>query len=533
CLEQERLELEALLGVFADVDRAGVMEALTAVFDLPAVARCEDPMRLRSESPSVGWEAGGELRRDLARVSALGRMGAFDDGLTLAQRTLDSARALGEPGLEAEALAKLGGIRWLMDDFPGAERDLQAGYFLAGRIGNDRVAYVAARDLAWVVGVRLGRVPEGRLWHEQARTSLARAGMDPDTEPELYERLGELEYFVGNYPEGLAAHERALHLREEQFGAGHPVVAESLLAVGRLQTSVGDERSLETLTRARDLAVAVLGPDHSLVAIIDMEFAVTLYQAERYDESAVALRRAIALYKRTLGPDDPGLATMLSSLAAVVQEQGEVMEALLLLEQALEILERSPGPEHPETLSAKMNLAVAKGEAGRVDDAIADMRAVIVVAERVLESDPELATMWTNLGFYLTLRGDHDEALLLRRRVFEFHEARLGPDHLELADDLERIVYSEIAVGQLDAALAHAVRGLAIRENELKQDDLRLAESHDQAAVVLLALDRFDEAIEHHRRALEIRGEDGDPEDLTALRQRLAKIRGETEASPD
>jgi tetratricopeptide (TPR) repeat protein/tRNA A-37 threonylcarbamoyl transferase component Bud32 len=473
CLEHERWELEALLDVFAAADRTTVIEAVTAVAELPDVERCNDLAWLASDASlraeaSDSADAGIALRRDLARVLALERAGRYQESLELAQRSVESARPLGDPVVEAEALAKLGGIRWRMADFANAEHDLLAAHFLAGRVEHDHIAYATARDLAWVVGVSLARPNDGRVWLEHARMNLVRSGGDPEIEADLFERLGELEDAEGHYADALAAHERALELRGQQLGSDHPAIAESLLAIGRLQIALEDPRALATLERARDLAVATLGPEHPTVASIDTELGIGLFGGERFDESVAVLRRALAIRERALGPDEPGLANILASLAAVLQARGrpaELLESLLLLERAVGILERTFGPEHRNTLLAKSNLATTRADFGEVDEAITSLRDAVAIAERALEpNDPVLATMLANLAYYLAERGDHAGAVPLLRRVVVVDELNLGPNHVELADDLSNLADSEAALGELDAAIASAERALAIRE---------------------------------------------------------------------
>ncbi|MCA9687476.1 MAG: tetratricopeptide repeat protein, partial [Myxococcales bacterium] len=248
----------------------------------------------------------------------------------------------------------------------------------------DTVAYATARDLAWVVGTQLGRPGEGRVWLEHARAALVRSGGDPEREADIFERLGELENAEGHYAEALEAHERTLALREEQLGSEHPAVAESLLEVGALQGLLGDEQGLETLARARALAVLGLGEAHPTVATIDGWIGILLHGSGRLDESAVALRRALDLREQAFGPDEPGLANIITSLAAVQEARGELLEALLLHERATKILERTLGPEHSDTLSARANFAAAKAESGQVDEAIIMLRDAVAVAQRVL-----------------------------------------------------------------------------------------------------------------------------------------------------
>ena len=469
CLDRERWQLEALLDVFAAADRATVIEAVMAVADLPALERCEAATWLAADvslqvEPELEQRS-VELRRELARVFALERAGRHAEALALAQRSVDAAEQLDDPLVQSEALAKLGGIRYRVADFAGAEQALLAGHFLAGRVEHARVGYATARDLAWVVGVRLARPDEGRVWLEHARMNLARMGEDPEREPEVFVMLGELEDADGSPQAALLAHERALALREQTLGLEHPEIADSLINIGRIQTTLGDARALATLERGRELAIASLGLEHPVVATADNELGVLLVRLGRVDEGVAAYRRAAATRERAMGPSDPGLAMTLSNLAAALNGQGQLLESLLLLERAVAILEQALGPEHPDTLAATINFAVAKAEFGEIDVALDLLRRTLARAERVLgRDDAMVGAVLANIAYWLEQRGDHSGALPLRVRVLAIDEALLGSDHLEVAADLDALARSYAGVGELEQAEASRARALAIRE---------------------------------------------------------------------
>jgi tetratricopeptide (TPR) repeat protein len=492
CLEHERWQLDALLDVFAQADRAIVLDAVLAVSELPDLSRCEDPTWLQSDASlaadALADDEGIALRRELARVLALEQTGRHADALALAETCVAAARERGDALVEADALAKLGGIRWRMADFEGAERELVAGHLLAARLGHDHVAYATARDLAWVVGVRLARIGEGRLWLELARAARVRSGIDPEQDAELHEREAELDVAAGQHDAALVAYRRALALREQTLGHEHPLTAESHVLIARSEAARGElEPALASLARGRELAIATLGPAHPIVANADSELGSVLFASGRMADSEAALRRALAVREAALGPDDPGLANILVSLAAVLEAEGELLESLLLLERAVAILERQLGREHPDAIVAGSTLATIKGELGQIDEAIALLRELATRAEHALgPADPTLGLVLANLAYYLDARGEHDEATPLRRRVVAIDEATLEPDDPELANDLVLLARDELAIGEHAAALAAARRALTILEALPEADADTLA----RARATLVAIEQ-------------------------------------------
>lgn len=136
---------------------------------------------------------------------------------------------------------------------------------------------------------------------------------------------------------------------------------------------------------------------------------------------------------------------------------------------------------------------------GRTDEAIASLRELVAMAEPVLAAtDPLRSSLLAALAYALGRRGQQAAALPLRLCVVELDEARLGPDHLEVATDDSALGTTELATGELAAGLASMQRALASREAALPPSDLALADAHDDLALALLAQAREEEAIARH-----------------------------------
>ncbi len=137
----------------------------------------------------------------------------------------------------------------------------------------------------------------------------------PEAAQLLY-KAAAYQYYHGFHSESQIFHQQALAIREKVFGPEHPVVAESLNALGILARNQGDYE-----------------------------------QAERFHLQALAIR------EKTLGPQHLATAVSLNNLSVLYRDQGKYGQAESFLRQALSIWEQLLGSEHPNTLTAFINLA--------------------------------------------------------------------------------------------------------------------------------------------------------------------------------
>jgi len=116
-------------------------------------------------------------------------------------------------------------------------------------------------------------------------------------------------------------------------------------------------------------------------------------------------------------------------------------------------------------------------------------------------------TAWllTRAGIYLSSQGRYTEALPLHQRALRIREAALGPDHPDVAADLNY-------VGQALSALGRSAEALPLQQRALRIDEAALGPDHPYVAAdlsyvggALSALGRSAEALPLQQRALRIR----------------------------
>src|ERR1700733_7963086 len=132
---------------------------------------------------------------------------------------------------------------------------------------------------------------------------------------------------------------------------------------------------------------------------------------------------------------------------------------------------------------------------------------VLTATGHQAETADEEPAAWLlgHAGTYLTSQGRPSEALPLHQEALRLHEAGHGPDHPEVAGDLNNVGWVLSALGHAAKALPLQERALRITEAAYGPDHPDVSEDLNHVGWALLALERPAEALPLHQRALRIR----------------------------
>jgi serine/threonine-protein kinase len=389
CLDRRRAKLAALVEVLSTKASAELIDrSIEAALSLPSLAPCADASSLLlavppPEDPSAR-RAVGALRAHLDEVSALASAGVYEHGRELARQSVVAARALGYDPVLAEALFELG----VLEDGSGAPAAAAEAWYeaagLALRTGDDRLAVRAYTELMWSVGYRQAKVEQAMVLHRVANALADKVG-DPLIEARLAETLGDVQIVAGAFDDATANLERALDLQRAAGDGVSPMLGVTALdALGyAAELSARFEAAVAYAERALALREQMLGPGHP-----DVAFALTnlgeahaalgdMEQAEGY------ARRALALREARLGPDHPSLAAPYGTLATVALSAGDARAAEGHLRRALVLIENAVGPDDPNLASFLGRLAKVCAARGDYDAALAAGRRALGLLESV------------------------------------------------------------------------------------------------------------------------------------------------------
>jgi tetratricopeptide (TPR) repeat protein len=227
-------------------------------------------------------------------------------------------------------------------------------------------------------------------------------------------------------------------------------------------------------TRAVDLIVAALGPNHPDVAEPLGHLAWITQDAFDLEAARPLVERALRLTEEALGPNDPKVAVHLGALAWIFSVMGELDEARTLAERALTIDEATQGHFAPVVGLRLANLAEILSDLGEEESARAMAeRAVNVTIESVGGNHPDVADRLHTLARIFMHSGEWATARPLMERVLTIQEATLGSDHPSLA-----LCLSDFSSILLNLDGAEAARPFAERALEISTATLTDANIH-------------------------------------------------------
>ncbi len=501
CLARRRVELDALVGSFAEASVGLVERAPEVTARLGSVAACADAARLRRrvpgpEEPARRREATA-IREEVTRLLVLERAGVLDENPGRAQALVERAEALADAPVSAEALLAQGVVQRRVGALEEAASTLERG-LLAGLAGrHERMVARVAIELLWTDGLVRRRRADAERWSGIAEAALRASGDDPELRAMLLNHRGALATHHGEYARAEALHREALALRERALGSSHVDISLSLHNIGN-----------------------------------------TLFRQGRHAEARALFERSLALNREVFGSSHPRVAKALNNLAAVDNVTDRFVDAERELREALEIKERAFGPDHVELVSTLDNLATALHEQGRAVEGRAQLLRALALVERASGVErARLEPLLYNLALFELELDAPADAVAHAERSLELAERRLDPEHHGLVGGLDVLGRALIESGELGRAIQTLERGVAIAavgEGASDEPILRVYERASVRSALADALARGGDearalatarAAEAGYRAAAADGFYFAPEELAALERLIARLR--------
>jgi eukaryotic-like serine/threonine-protein kinase len=303
-----------------------------------------------------------------------------------------------------------------------------------------------------------------------------------------YDRLG-----LPRAAEPLAM--EALAIRRASLPAEHPDVATAANMAGWITHEVGRSREADSMLRDAIAIRRALGPRfHTQLARSLNDLGVVLNALQRAPEAEVVFREALEIRRReSAGELQVGITA--SNLAAAFYLQGRIDSAIVTQELAIQALAKAVGTDHQRSIVALSNLAAFHGAQGDWVGAERDYRELLARQTRLQGADHPvtirmmgaLATTLPRAATDATRDSALREAESLLRRGLTLTEARLGPEHADVAFLLDRLgtvlsnsgrVIEAIGAGERSLRITVKVYGdpsRAVGQAQLRLGVLRLA----------------------------------------------------------
>jgi serine/threonine protein kinase/tetratricopeptide (TPR) repeat protein len=263
----------------------------------------------------------------------------------------------------------------------------------------------------------------------------------PRVESAIRQAIGDAYKGLGVHDQAIAHLTRARDLRVQVLGPNHPDTLTTLNDLALAYRDAGRTNdAVRLLEQIRDGRTAVLGPDHQFTLATLDNLAGAYQEAGRLAEAIQLFELVRNRKTATLGPDHPGTLITLNNLGWAYQEADRTDDAIRLLEQVRDRRTAVLGPGHPETLVTLNNLATACEHAGRLAEAIRIYEQVREPMAAALGPDhPDTLATKHNLALAYQHAGRTAEAIRLHEQVRDRQIATLSSGHPDILNTLNSL----------------------------------------------------------------------------------------------
>jgi tetratricopeptide (TPR) repeat protein len=418
----------------------------------------------------------------LAKARALSRISRTDESALLFTSVLAASEQAGTPGLSVDALV--------------AEAEAM---FAASRISDSMTRYreaiehsdggplparnrIMVRHVAALAFLKAGAAIEAAQVMHAALDLLPETGHEgSDLAPKVLQRLGEAELAAGDWEAALRHGEQARVLISAAPTASIWDVINNLYLVGRALVRAG--RSAEAVPLLTDgceraessdevpadailplqsvLAMALrTGGDaqaalevcrQALAAVdkdaaalaqdggfqdINKELGAALLELGLLSGALQAFRAAVRAAERLAGSHPVALTSLLTDVGTLLLRSGHPAEASTYFRRVWHHQRETLGSDSVPAARSLDGFAQSWAAMGHPASAVPMHRQALVTMRQNLGDHPDTAIILFNLAQALIVLGQTGEAIALLEQAVQIDQAAYGPDHLEVATDL-------------------------------------------------------------------------------------------------
>lgn len=227
-----------------------------------------------------------------------------------------------------------------------------------------------------------------------------------------------------------------------------------------------------------------------------------------HEEAEQLARRAVAVAEAAPSGAEQGevRTRALSALGTVLRVSGRYTEAHAVLRDAVTTAQATFGPGSLEAADALNDLGVCDKFSGLFDEGITQYQgALAIFTDTVGLENPNVATIYHNLGGILHAAHDYDAAEPWGRRAVELRERLFGPGHVLVAADRAALAAILMGLGRYDEAEGLLRGALACLEQAFGPENHEVIANYGNLALIARRRGDLEEAERLYRRILEIR----------------------------
>lgn len=277
----------------------------------------------------------------------------------------------------------------------------------------------------------------------------------PDVAATLH-LLGEIAVTDGRLEKAEGYFEKALERWENFFGGSHPQVFQAVTSLAQLYQKQG-RLTLAEQYHQRNLAAldGRYGSDHPILAETLLGLGKLCRSQGNSSAAEQHLKRAAEIQTAVFGESDLKVANVLHTLALVYQDQRNYIAAEALLRKAQQI--RLDASEAETSELAESNLALARlyRTSGKIEEAEPLLKKVLDWrSRRYGDEHPEVASILREMAELYADKQEYLKAQALVRRALDIYSEALGHRNLELIGPIRQLARLLEASGEVEEAAA-------------------------------------------------------------------------------
>jgi len=200
-------------------------------------------------------------------------------------------------------------------------------------------------------------VREDLGYFESVAISMKRLGIPDETVANLYERLGNIYGFLGEYSKALLWLEQSVLINEKVLSIKHPSTATSYNNIGMVYQAQGKhQEALEYFQKSLAIREEVLGIKHPDTATSYNNLGAVCYAQGKHKEALDFYKKSLTIYEEILGSEHPSTATSYDNLAELYKKINNYQKALEYYKKSLEIRKKVLNRTHPDARQTRIGL---------------------------------------------------------------------------------------------------------------------------------------------------------------------------------
>ena len=258
---------------------------------------------------------------------------------------------------------------------------------------------------------------------------------------ELWDRLGNYYYLMGEYHKAYSIFERCLMLLERPSMVDAPDrilgMVSSLTNMGEMLRNMGDSRgAIDKYEHALEIGEKVLGEEHEFIMVCINNLGLSLREIGELQRAKEIHERSVEIGERVFGKEHQNVAIWLNNLGADLLDMGDLEAAKVTFERALAISAKTLGQTPSSSVATRF------GNLGRVLQRMGDLPGAKDLFERALEIDQQVYKERPNHPFIgidlmylagvLVDLGELPRAELLAQQALSILEQALLPEHAHI-----------------------------------------------------------------------------------------------------